>query len=110
MRTSLGGLGLRSKSSPAVPEEAAPRVEVAQCTGNWLSHLDWGEERWWTLVEEPAVEWQPVAAPLPSDCRYREDLALLAAGDVRAAQAAKEALEQRQRADAKLRKAAVTGA
>ncbi len=51
------------------------------------------------------MEWEPVPHPLPSDCRYREDLAALAAGDVKAAQAAKEALEQRQRADAKLRKA-----
>lgn len=51
------------------------------------------------------MEWEPVPHPLPSDCRYRDDLAALAAGDVKAAQAAKEALEQRQRADAKLRKA-----
>lgn len=99
------GLGLRSKSSPAVAEDAqAARLQVARCTGNWLSHLDWGGERWWTLAEEPAIEWQPAPAPLPSDCRFRQDLALLAAGDVKGAQAAKEALEQRQRADAKLRK------
>lgn len=59
--------------------------------------------RYWTLAEEQPEEWQPEEAPLPSDCRYRQDLALLAAGDVKAAQAAKEALEQRQRQDAKLR-------
>ncbi|PRW59937.1 Oxysterol-binding 9 [Chlorella sorokiniana] len=105
MRTGLGGLGLRSKSSPAVAEEATGRDVVASCSGNWLSHLDWGSDRWWTLLEEAAVEWEPVPHPLPSDCRYRDDLAALAAGDVKAAQAAKEALEQRQRADAKLRKA-----
>lgn len=98
------GLGLRSKSSPAVAEDARGRLEVARCCGNWLSHLDWDGERWWTLAEEPAIDWEPAASPLPSDCRYRQDLALLAAGDVKASQAAKEALEQRQRADAKLRK------
>lgn len=59
--------------------------------------------RYWTLLEEPHEEWQPEEDPLPSDCRYRRDLALLAAGDVKGAQAAKEALEQQQRQDAKLR-------
>lgn len=44
LRSSLT-LGLRSKSSPAVAETAPPRVAVASCTGNWLSHLDWGEDR-----------------------------------------------------------------
>ena len=103
------GLGLRSKSSPAVADAAA-RIQVVRCTGNWLSHLDWGHERCWTLLEEPPAEWEPLPNPLPSDCRYREDLTLLLAGDVKASQAAKEALEQRQRADAKLRKAAGVGA
>ncbi|KAL4458310.1 hypothetical protein ABPG75_013175 [Micractinium tetrahymenae] len=102
---SLGSLslGLRSKSSPAVAEAEAPRVAIERCTGNWLSHLDWEQQRYWTLLEERHEEWQPEEQPLPSDCRYRQDLALLAAGDVKAAQAAKEALEQRQRQDAKLR-------
>lgn len=104
MRSTLS-LSLRgSKSSPAVADEAVQRIEVARCTGNWLSHLDWGEQRVWTLLEEAAEAWQPVARPLPSDCRHREDLALLAAGEVKESQRAKELLEQRQRADAKLRK------
>ena len=38
------GLGLRSKSSPAVAEEVG-RLEVARCNGNWLSHLDWDGDR-----------------------------------------------------------------
>ncbi len=44
-------------------------------------------------------------SPLPSDCRFREDLVLLRADDYKQGQAAKEALENKQRADAKLRKA-----
>ncbi|KAL4423109.1 hypothetical protein ABPG77_004792 [Micractinium sp. CCAP 211/92] len=96
-------LGLRSKSSPAVSETEAGRVAIERCSGNWLSHLDWGADRYWTLLEEPHEEWQPEEDPLPSDCRYRRDLALLAAGDVKGAQVAKEALEQQQRQDAKLR-------
>ncbi|PSC69671.1 Oxysterol-binding 9 [Micractinium conductrix] len=103
VRSGLGGLGLRSKSSPAIPEAEPLREVLARCTGNWLSHLDWGEDRWWTLAEEARQEWEPEAHPLPSDCRYREDLALLAAGDAKGSQVAKEALEQRQRAEAKLR-------
>ena len=107
MRSSLGMRS--SKSSPAVAEAEGQRVEVARCTGNWLSHLDWDGERRWTLLEEAGEEWEPVAQPLPSDGRYRRDLALLASGEVKAAQAAKEQLEQRQRADAKLRKEAMGG-
>ncbi|EFN54246.1 hypothetical protein CHLNCDRAFT_135777 [Chlorella variabilis] len=103
-------LGLRSsKSSPVVGEEGH-RITLARCTGNWLSHLDWEEERWWTLLEEEAGRWEAVPSPLPSDCRYREDLALLAEGEVRGAQRAKELLEQRQRADARLRKEAAAAA
>lgn len=37
-------LTLRSKSAPAI-DEAGLRTPVASCTGNWLSHLDWGSER-----------------------------------------------------------------
>lgn len=80
------------------------RIPVASCRGNWLSHLDWGEYRVWTLAEEPVHPWEADPNPLPSDCRFREDLRLLAVGDVEGAQAAKERLENQQRADAKLRK------
>lgn len=43
---------------------------------------------------------------LPSDCSKRLDLQTLLTGDVDAAQVAKVALENLQRADAKIRKAA----
>ncbi len=33
-----------AKSAPAL-DEAGLRTAVATCTGNWLSHLDWGSER-----------------------------------------------------------------
>ena len=46
----------------------------------------------------------PVPDPLPSDCRYREDLVALKAGDLERAQRAKEYLENVQRYCAKLRK------
>jgi Oxysterol-binding protein len=58
----------------------------------------------WTLVESEADEWRGVDDPLPSDCRFRQDLDALRRGDVAAAQQLKELLENRQRRDAKLRK------
>jgi hypothetical protein len=61
--------------------------------------------RYWTLGEQAPVQWTPVPNPLPSDCRFREDLVLLRQEDYKQGQAAKEMLENRQRADAKLRKA-----
>ena len=92
---------------PACLHEAATGTRLYMTTHHpvTLRPIPFHTARWWTLLEEAAVEWDSVPHPLPSDCRYREDLAALAAGDVKAAQAAKEALEQRQRADAKLRKA-----
>lgn len=101
--SSIGGLfGGRSSDTGTKPATEA----VSTCQGNWLSHLDWDNERRWTLVEEHPKTWQPVKHPLPSDSRFRLDLATLLDGDQAAAQAAKEALENRQRLDAKYRKEA----
>jgi len=54
--------------------------------------------------------WRSVDRPLPSDCRLREDLDLLAAGDEAESQRWKEVLERRQRHDKKLREEAAAGA
>jgi len=78
-------------------------IPIARCTGNWLAFLDWDGQRFWTLNEEVDTPWIPDPHPLPSDTRFRKDLALLLAEDVPAAQVAKEELESRQRRDAKLR-------
>mmetsp|Transcript_1426 Transcript_1426/g.4252 ORF Transcript_1426/g.4252 Transcript_1426/m.4252 type:complete len:430 (+) Transcript_1426:162-1451(+) len=99
---SLGRLWGSDSGSAAPPADKA----LSACCGNWLSHLDWDSERRWTLVEEMAEEWVPVPDPLPSDSRFRLDLATLKEGDQAGAQAAKEALENRQRHDAKTRKEA----
>ncbi len=99
---------LRAAATAAgAAEPAAPREVLAEGRGNWLSHLDWGAERCWTLAEEEEEPWVavPPAEALPSDARFREDLAALAAGDVAGAQAAKERMEAAQREDARLRKA-----
>lgn len=92
---------LWSSSSLACPCKGIE--QLASGSGNWLSHLDWDSERYWTLCAEQYDRWTPVQDPLPSDCRYREDLQLLKAGDLAGAQEAKEKLERLQRRDQKLR-------
>ena len=40
------GLAMRSaKSAPALEEDGAVCTALATCTGNWLSHVDWGQQR-----------------------------------------------------------------
>ena len=64
--------------------------------------------RMWTLTEERPAKWQPTTESLPSDCRRRHDLVALQQGqDPKQAQSTKELLENLQRSDAKLRKAAL---
>ena len=50
--------------------------------------------------------WMPLQNPLPSDCSKRLDLQTLLSGDMVAAQDMKVELENLQRSDAKIRKAA----
>lgn len=64
--------------------------------------------RMWTLANESPVRWQPIDYPLPSDCSRRQDLLALAHGaDMKQAQHTKELMENLQRSDAKMRKAAL---
>ena len=83
----------------------AGKTLVSTLRGNWLSYVDWDDQRFWTLAEDEPLEWHDDVRPLPSDSRYREDLQALVAGDIEAAQTAKSMLEDQQRADAKARKA-----
>lgn len=76
---------------------------VCKLEGSWLAYLDIDNQRVWTLRDSHPDSWTPVQDPLPSDSRYRQDLAMVAQGDLKAAQEWKEKLEHRQRADKKLR-------
>ncbi|KAG2435871.1 hypothetical protein HXX76_007066 [Chlamydomonas incerta] len=82
-------------------------VAVAAIEGSWLSHINIDGVRYWSIAKETPDSWRPMPDPLPSDSRYRQDLVVLAGGDMKGAQAAKEALENRQRHDKKLREAAL---
>lgn len=81
------------------------------CVGNWLYHLDWEKEgsskgavRMWDARRSAPLEPSGVEAPLASDCRHRQDLLHLKAGDQIKAQEWKLTLEVQQRNDRKLRK------
>jgi len=91
--------------NPLVKVEAGNKgVPVAHVDGIWLTHLDVDGKRIWARDRQPQHRPRPVENPLPSDCRYRGDLIALKGGDMVDAQIAKEAMENDQRGDAKLRK------
>ena len=54
-------------------------------------------------MQASAFENVPEAERLPSDCSFRADMAALAAGDVKAAQLAKDRIEAKQREERKMR-------
>lgn len=101
-------LGGALAGSPADDGAAPPPDALATFRGSWLSHLDAfssaGEsqeegERLWTLgdADADALRSVPQEQRLPSDCTFREDMRMLASGDVKGAAAAKQKLEDRQR-------------
>jgi hypothetical protein len=80
-----------------------PAPTPLRCSPSNPSHRT---HRYWTLTEAQPQRWRVDEAPLPSDLRFRQDLAAVASGDQAGAQHWKEVLEQQQRADRKLREAA----
>jgi hypothetical protein len=96
-------------------ELTVPAVALGTFRGSWLSHLDFvpvgcmhaddGAERLWAYDEVAPAWFEPIAQEqrLPNDCTFREDVRLLAAGDVAGAGAAKQRLEDQQRREHKLR-------
>ena len=88
-------------------------VDVTQIRGTYLGWIEFDSVRYWDLRETvvQSVEGVPLENEshefvLPSDCRLRTDSIELREGRVEEAQANKNALEQTQRADTNLRKAA----
>lgn len=98
----------------AADEAAVPSDALGVFHGNWLSHLAYSSgpdgrcddaECLWALheVEREAFETLPQDQLLPTDCTFREDLRLLAQGDMKGAEAAKQRIEDKQRRERKLR-------
>lgn len=99
-------------------EKGKKKDVVAQLEGSWLAHLDVDGKRCAVPSRRPRLTpagrlWSmettlphviiPADDPLPSDCRFRDDLVALAEKDLPTARESKLMLEERQRYDAKLR-------
>ena len=78
-------------------------VEITKGVGSWLDFLEFNGEEIWHLGLQPKVDWVTDQYFMPSDSRFRPDLIALANQDVRTAQVAKDALENKQRRDKTLR-------
>lgn len=105
----MKGLGASSSSTaPSVPiPDETIGTPLASIEGSWLSHLEINGKRTWAIATERPERWQPVADALASDCRVRADLVTLSTGDLKGAQKVKEAMEDRQRADKRIREAVI---
>lgn len=84
-------------------EKSKKKDIVAVLEGSWLDHLDIDGKRMWSAETTLPNVIFPVDDPLPSDCRFRDDLVALAEKDIPTARESKLMLEERQRYDAKLR-------
>lgn len=100
------GKGSPDMLSGRVVCDDEPSVALATFEGNWITHLDCDGERLWES-SMPTVRATRFSRKLPSDSSLRPDCNAVAAREWNRAQRAKEMLENRQRADAKLRKEAL---
>ena len=83
---------------------------ICKVQGTWLGYVEFSKagtkdqfEKYWEMGKMQPVRPIPVENPLPSDCRYREDLIKLAEGDEDASQEMKVMLEEKQRRERRLR-------
>jgi hypothetical protein len=88
--------------------EGADKMVLCAIEGSWLTNLDivyanGSKERLWDAKNSEDAVPTPVKDPLPSDCRFREDLKALAAENFDDAQKWKVILEEKQRGERKLR-------
>jgi len=87
--------------------EDVKKEVLCEGTGSWLSFVQVDNKMLWRIDQETDVYWtEDPAKRLPSDSTYREDSKYIKLKDFDNAQREKEALENKQRADAKLRKEA----
>ncbi|EFA85771.1 oxysterol binding family protein [Heterostelium album PN500] len=76
---------------------------ICSFEGSWLTHLSFDNTVYWDIkMVPPGIVYEE--NPLPTDCRFREDLRYLKEGNTDKAKEYKSIVEERQRAEAKLRK------
>lgn len=83
--------------------EEGETVVVSHLEGSWMDEVKFDDEVYWKQFQFAPFETIPIDDPLPSDCRFREDLKFLLEDDEPSAQEWKETLENRQRTDRQLR-------
>jgi hypothetical protein len=77
---------------------------LSTIAGTWLGCIEFDEKPYWSISSGlVAAAVAPVADPLPSDSRFREDLRALKDGKLEGAAEWKTKLEEKQRRDKKLR-------
>lgn len=83
----------------------AKKEVLKEGSGSWVSYVQVGEQVLWRVDEEVDQVWiEDPKKQLPSDSSLREDSKFIKIKDFENAQKEKDSLENRQRADAKLRK------
>jgi len=86
-------------------DDEASREVISKVDGSWLGCVQFDGKNYWDWQSNlPRSVPTPVDDPLPSDCRFREDVIYLAKGDIDSANQWKGKLEVKQRKEAKLRK------
>jgi len=81
------------------------KKQVSQLLGSWMGAVEFDGKIYWSFNQDvKKFKPQPVEKPLPSDCRFREDLVFLSQKDIEKASEWKVRLEEKQRAEARLRK------
>eukprot|EP01103_Thecamoeba_quadrilineata_P019714 TRINITY_DN8109_c0_g1_i1.p1 TRINITY_DN8109_c0_g1~~TRINITY_DN8109_c0_g1_i1.p1 ORF type:complete len:366 (-),score=67.74 TRINITY_DN8109_c0_g1_i1:58-1155(-) len=86
-------------------DDLSARQTICTVEGSWVGQIDFDNTTYWDCETGlPKFQPIPVDDPLPSDCRFREDLKALQAGDYDEAAKWKAELENKQRNEARLRK------
>jgi len=81
------------------------KKQVSKIEGSWLGCILFDKEYYWNCKNgPPKFAPIPIENPLPSDSRFREDIINLKAGNIEKASEWKTKLEDKQRAEARLRK------
>ncbi|GAM26095.1 hypothetical protein SAMD00019534_092700 [Acytostelium subglobosum LB1] len=96
----IGGSATPSSKDKKKGEQ--PEV-VCEIEGSWLTQLTIDNKVYWELsMVPPGVIYHE--SPLPTDCRYRDDLRYLKEGNIEKAKEHKSLIEEKQRNEAKMRK------
>ncbi len=67
---------------------------VSRCTGIWNSFIEFDDIKYWDDKKDFPYRCEYEVNPLPSDCRYRNDLLYLIKNDLKKSQNEKELMEE----------------